>query len=282
MTANIEDVLGDPDAQAVVLATPHSLHESQIVQSAAAGKHVFCEKPLALSRASAERAIRACRSAGVVLGVGHERRFEPAMLEIKRMIDDGELGTVLHVESNFSHDVLKDVASDNWRAAENESPAAAMTATGIHLTDAYINMFGAICEVYAQTARRVMRSGGGDVTSVQFRFDSGVTGYLSSVLSTPLFLRFQVFGSDAWVEARDTSHPQEQTPTYFTIHRAGEEPRAIELAPRDTVRANFDAFAAAIAGEALYPFTDEEKLANISTLEAIIRSVASGNPVPVE
>ena len=258
------------------------MHEEQIVAAARAGKHVFCEKPLALTRASAERSVSACNAADVVLGVGHERRFEPAMVEIKRMIDDGELGTILHAESNFSHDVLKNVADDNWRATESETPAAAMTATGIHLTDAYLNMLGPIAEVFAQTARLVMTAGGGDVTSVQFRFESGVTGYFSSVLATPLFIRYQVFGSDAWVEARDTSHPQEQTVTYLTTRRVGEEPKTLEIQPVDSVKANLEAFADAIAGKAAYPFTDRQKLDNIGTLEAIVKSVATGQPQTVE
>lgn len=282
VTAEIGDALSDPDVHAVLLATPHSLHEQQIIAAAAAGKHVFCEKPLALNRSSAERAISACNIAGVVLGVGHERRFEPAMIEIKRMIDDGELGTVLHAESNFSHDVLKDVADDNWRATESESPAAAMTATGIHLTDAYLNMLGPITEVFGQTSRLVMTAGGGDVTSVQFRFESGATAYFSSVLATPLYIRYQVFGSDAWVEARDTSHPQEQTITYLTICRAGGQPKTVEIQPVDSVKANLEAFARAALGEAPYPFTDQQKIDNIATLEAIVKSVAAGQPQSVQ
>jgi predicted dehydrogenase len=83
---------------------PHSLHEAQVVSAAEAGKHVFVEKPLALSRDSAMRALRACNLAGVVLGLGHERRFEPPIIELRRLATSGTLGTLLQAEANFSHD----------------------------------------------------------------------------------------------------------------------------------------------------------------------------------
>ena len=87
-----DDVVADSAIAAVVLATPHSLHTEQILAAAACGKHVFCEKPLALTKADAERSLAACRAAGVVLGVGQNRRLWPAIAEIKRLIDDGALG----------------------------------------------------------------------------------------------------------------------------------------------------------------------------------------------
>ena len=70
-----EDVLGDNSIDAVVLATPHTRHRAQVEAAAAAGKHVFCEKPFALTLEDAEAAIAACRKAGVALGVGHNRRL---------------------------------------------------------------------------------------------------------------------------------------------------------------------------------------------------------------
>src|SRR5688572_18863898 len=80
--SNLDEVLYDHRIDAVILATPHSMHTAQVLAAAAARKHVFCEKPLALTRADAERSVAACRDAGVVLGIGHERRYEPGMAEI--------------------------------------------------------------------------------------------------------------------------------------------------------------------------------------------------------
>lgn len=141
-------VLAAPEIDAVILCTPNGLHTEQVAQAAAAGKHVFCEKPLALTRAEAERSVAACREAGVVLGIGHERRFELAMQEVRRLVRDGALGTVMHAEANFSHDKLSNVPPGDWRRSAKESPAAGMTAMGIHLTDAYVSLFGPVEEVY--------------------------------------------------------------------------------------------------------------------------------------
>ena len=281
LTTDLDDALANPDVEMMILATPHSFHEDQIVRCAKAGKQVFCEKPLCLTGESAERAIAACQNAGVKLGIGHERRFEPALMEIKRMIDAGELGTIMHVESNFSHDKLANVPVDDWRANPVDAPAAGMTGMGIHLTDAYLNMFGPIEELYAQTTRRVMANPSGDVVSVQVRFESGAVGFLNAILVTPLFLRFQVFGSDAWVEARNETHPDTPGVTHLTICRKGGKPETTTYEWIDSVRANFECFADAITGDGEYIFTDAQKLQNVQVLEAICKSIAGNEVVKV-
>ena len=77
--SRFEDALESKDVEAVLLATPHSMHTALVAAAAKAGKHVFCEKPLALSRKDAEASVAVCKAAGVFLGIGHERRYEPAM-----------------------------------------------------------------------------------------------------------------------------------------------------------------------------------------------------------
>ena len=101
----LESVLADRSIDAVVLATPHSLHCDQIIAAAGAGKAVFCEKPLTLTKAAAERAVDACRAAGVVLGIGTDKRFFPAVSELLRLVKGGELGRMLHLEAHFSNEV---------------------------------------------------------------------------------------------------------------------------------------------------------------------------------
>ena len=93
---SLDDILRDPGIDAVVFATPHREHGPQVERGAAAGKHVFMEKPFTLDRASAARAIAAAQRAGIVLGVAYPRRFHPNMRELKARIDDGRLGTVVH------------------------------------------------------------------------------------------------------------------------------------------------------------------------------------------
>src|SRR3984893_1566908 len=100
----LDAVLADPAIKAVLLATPHSLHPAQVIACAGAQKHVFCEKPLALHRADAARMFGACNQAGVVLAVGHNRRFWPAMRALREIVAGGELGTILHVEGHNSNE----------------------------------------------------------------------------------------------------------------------------------------------------------------------------------
>ena len=281
LTTSWDDVLNDPDIDAVILCTPHSQHTAQVLAIAKAGKHVFCEKPLALTRADAERSVEACRVAGVKLGIGHERRYEPAMLEIRRLVETGALGTIMHVEANFSHDKLAAVPATDWRASPVDAPAAGMTAMGIHLTDGFLELFGPITEVYATTATRATNRPNGDVVSVNTRFASGATGYLNAILVTPLYIGITVFGSEAWVEARNHTHPDTPGPTTLTIQHKDGRREVHEFQWTDTVRANLEAFARSIETGAPYVFTDAQKIGNIAVLEAICQSVATNMPVAV-
>ena len=282
LTNDLKEVLRDPEIDAVILATPHSFHKEQIVQCATAGKHVFVEKPITLTRASAIIALNACESAGVVLGVGYERRFEPALKAIKKLIRNDSFGTLMHVEANFSHDLLANIDSTDWRASPRESPIPVLSAMGIHLTDTYIHLFGPISEVFAQTGNRCGNWKSGDTLSVQFLFESGLTGYLSAILVTSMFVRFHVFGSKGWVETRSDVHPSQDGVTRLSFSRTGKIMQTQDFAYSDTVLANLEAFASAITGEADYPFTYEENLGNVSTMEAIIESARTGQSVTVE
>jgi predicted dehydrogenase len=278
---DLAEALGDPGIDAVILCTPHALHTAQVLACAAARKHVFCEKPLALTRADAERSVAACNAAGVVLGIGHERRYEPAIVEVRRLIRDGVLGTVMHVEANFNHDKLADVPAGDWRTLPQDAPAAGMTAMGIHLSDLFVDLLGPASEAFAATASRVAYPDTGDVVSALIRFESGATGYLNAILVTPHYLCLTVFGSQAWVEVVNATHPDTPGPSTLVLqHRDGtRETRTYQWV--DTVRENLETFARAIEEGAPYPFTDAQKIGNIAVLEAICRSAAGNAPVRI-
>src|ERR1051326_5031138 len=93
-TADLDGILRDPAIDAVVLATPHSQHRDQVCRAAAAGKHVFVEKPFALSLADADQMLAAAERAGVVLAVGFNRRFHPSVGSLRGMVGNGRLGPV--------------------------------------------------------------------------------------------------------------------------------------------------------------------------------------------
>ena len=126
-------MLADRTIDAVVVATPHLLHCEQIIAAANAGKAVFSEKPLTLTKAEAGRAIETCGKAGVVLGIGTDKRFFPSLRELLRLAKGGELGRILHLEAHFSNEVAGTFSE--WRYSPEESPAGGMTAVSYtHLT----------------------------------------------------------------------------------------------------------------------------------------------------
>jgi predicted dehydrogenase len=117
------------------------------------------------------------------------------------------------------------------------------------------------------------------VISAQVRFASGATGHFKAILVTPLYINFTVFGSEGWAELRNHTHPDTPGAATLTVHYRDGRETAREYEWTDTVRANIERFGRAVMGEAEYPFTDEEKIGNISTLEAICRSAAAGSAV---
>ena len=265
------------DIDAIILTTPHALHEEQVKLSAHAGKHVFCEKPLALTRVSAEQMVETCHNANVILGIGHERRFEPAMLAVKDLVDNGDLGTILHVEAAFSHNKLARLAADDWRASPEHGPAVAFTGMGVHLTDSWIQMFGIPDSVFAQRAQRVTRIPTGDVVCVQARFKSGMTGFLSALMVTPFYMRYHVFGSKGWAQVIDSTHPDDPDHSaQLSVRTECEKCWSEDFENADAVVANLECFADAVKGISEYPVSEEELVANVAVLEAISRSFESG------
>ena len=268
LTPSLAAMLGDPAVQAVVLATPHSLHRAEIEAVAAAGKPVFCEKPLTLTAADAGAAVGAARMAGTLLAVGHNRRFLPALGEMKRLAAAGELGEVLHVEGHFSNEN----SSSNfapWRHDAEESPAGGMTGSGIHVLDAFVSLLGPVRSVYAQLVSRKPAPGPLDTLSVLLRFENEVTGTLSAVRATPRYWRTHLFGTTRSVELL-----QEGT---LVVHAVGQpSPERQVFPPVDTLRLELEAFADAIEGRAPYPIGDAGMVATVAAFEAVCRSVKSG------
>jgi predicted dehydrogenase len=273
---SLEAALAEDGVQVVILCTPHSQHAAQVVQAAAAGKHVFCEKPLCLTLADAERAVAACRDAGVVLGVGHERRFEPPVLELRRLLAEGALGVPLQIEANFSQDKFLGLAADNWRVSAQEAPAGPLTATGIHLLDLCVSLLGPAESALARVRRLGSDLANGDTLGALIGFRSGASALISAILATPFDGRFAVYGSGGWAEVRDKAHPEAPEGWTLTVARRARERQVTEYAPASGVRANLEAFADAADGRAAYPMPDAEKIGTVAALEAVVRSAGSG------
>lgn len=279
----LSQALETETVDAVILTTPNPLHEEQVIQCAQAGKHVFCEKPLGLNAGSARRSVAAVKAAGVQLGIGHERRFEPAMMALKADIESGELGTIMHTEAAFSHDKLIGVPKNDWRTRKAVSPAAGMTAMGIHLTDLLIWFYGPVKTVQAMTADRSLGWETGDVVTVQLGFEAGMTATLSAVLHTPHFIRMHAFGTNKWVQILNDSHPDTPGGIVRVLTAQTGFPTELKEHPwSDAVTANLESFAAAAQGKSPYLFTVEEMLHNIEVLEAITLSAEDRRTVTLD
>src|ERR1700722_3812530 len=280
--SRFEDALANSKVEAVILCTPQEHHAQQIAAAARSKRHVFCEKPLCTTAADAEAAIAAVRKAGVQLGIGHERRFEPAVIEMRKRFASGEFGNPLLLEGNFSQDKFLKLPSDNWRLSNTLNPVGPLSATGIHMVDLSIALLGRPTSVWARVARLGSNFANGDSLAITIGFESGATAMLGAVLATPFMGRLAVLGSKGWMEIRDRSHPENPTGWDVTTVHRDETPVTAFYAPHPAVRDNLEAFGRAASGQAPYPVVLDEMLTNVRSFEAIHRSIGSGTIETIE
>lgn len=276
-----ETLIAEPGLDAVILCTPHPQHAEQILAAARAGLHIFCEKPLCLTLADAQKAIAACQERGLVLGIGHERRFEPEVMALRELIAQGTLGEILHIEANFSQDKFFALPKDNWRLSNAHAPVGPLTATGIHLVDLSIALLGPCETLWARLATLGSDFENGDTLGIMMGFPSGANAMITAILATPFEGRVAVYGSQGWIEIRDRTHPEHPTGWDITTTLRGQEKQVRFAPPHPTVLANLEAFAKAIRKVAPYPVTAREMLANAAALEAIMKSATQKSLMPV-
>ena len=272
LSTEFAEAVADPRVQAVFLATPHSLHVEQISAVAAAGKPVWCEKPLALTRAEAERAIAACRKAGVVFGLGNNKRCFSSMSALKQIVADGTIGEVLHIEGHFCNEHSTRVMG-GWRDDPRESPGGGMTGAGLHLIDAFVNLAGPIKAVDARLFCAKTRARPARRAAALVEFASGATGLLATVRAAPMYWRIHVFGTKGWAEARDE--------TTLTVARVGEKPETKIFPQVDSLAVLLESFAESVETGKPFLVSDADMLDVVGAFEAIIRSMAEGRPVAV-
>jgi predicted dehydrogenase len=270
LTGSFGDVLSDPAIDAVLLATPHSLHRAQVIAAAAAGKQVLCEKPLALRRADAKAMFDACRAAGVVLAVGQNRRFWPSMRALRDMGASGELGALLHVEGHNSNENSNAILG-GWRLSPDESPGGGLTGAGLHVLDAFTSLIGPARQVYAQLTSREAGPPPLDTAVLAIDFESGVTGTLATIRATPFYWRVHVFGTKGSAEVLDE--------TTMVLRKSGQTPRQIKFPQIDTLAAELDAFADAVEHGHPFAVPEQDVLATLAAFEAALRSMQAGQPM---
>jgi predicted dehydrogenase len=275
---SLDAILRDPAIDAVVFATPHSQHAQQIMLAAGAGKAVFVEKPIALSVADAKAAIAAAERAGVVLAVGFNRRFHPSMGLLRRAVKEKRLGTIatISAEQTALHGLA--MTQDAWRAQEDESPAGAMTAIGVHLVDGMIDLLGRVDSVYCRVARRAVAFSD-DTTDILLSFANGASGHIfCSAAATPHY-RMAVYGTEGFAEI--IGHPMQTfrlLPALDHAQNRTGDPEVTETAGFNMLTAELEAFAASIANRRPFPTPLADILHGVDVFEAVVQSAATGQP----
>jgi len=284
-----EDIIADPDIDAVVLVTPNSLHASQTIAAAERGKHVFCEKPFALTGRDAQRAMDAASAAGVTVGIGYNRRYHPEISKLREMIKAGELGTILHCEATMTFPNALYLTPGAWRADRKETPCGGLTPMGVHAIDGFIDLCGEIDEVYAQSFRRAVKVDADDTTSILFRMKEGMSGYLATMTATGGGFNFQVYGTEGFVKVEGMTHvagaPSEERRTQLfgkcTFKPVKGPAKIWDAAKFDVSKAALEDFARASCGSNPYLISPSEIVHGSAVTEAIVKSAESGKPEKV-
>jgi predicted dehydrogenase len=280
---SFDALIEDPTVDAVVLATPHSKHVEQVVAAAGRGKHVFCEKPFALTKQGAERAVQAVERAGVVLGLGYNRRWHPEMTKLRQRIDSGDLGVILHLEATMTFPNALMLKPEAWRADRDETPCGGLTPMGVHAVDGMIDLCGEIDEVYCQSFRRAVAVDADDTTSVLLRMKEGMSGYLGTMTATGGGFSFQVYGSKGYVRLEGMTHvagasSEERRTRLFgnCIFKPTQGPAETWQAETcDVTRTTLEAFAKAADGGPPFLIPTSEMVHGAAVTEAIVKSAGS-------
>ena len=272
---DLESIWADPEIDGVMIATPHSVRAELVEAAAKAGKHVFVEKPLALTVAEAERCVRATEEAGVVLQVGHNKRRQTGVRSLKAAIDAGDLGQVTAIETNISNPILFKTNLPQWRQESEHLPAGGMTPLGVHMVDTIQYLGGPIESVMAMISRLNDWMDLDDATICVFRLAGGPLATLSTIISTGPVHNVTVFGTERilWVEQDGLR--------LFRQDRGDPERIEVPVEPIDTLADEMAEFVRCIGTGARPETGAPEALSVVAVLEAILDSAATGRSVAV-
>lgn len=268
VTADLARMLADPNIGAVVSAGPAGLHAPMALAAVEAGKHALVIKPYATSHAEADKLRKAAEKAGRLAVLGYNRCFMPPVVELRKRLAAGALGTLLHAEGNFCVDRYGTLKPGDWKTDRGQVLAGSLAD---HMLYGLIETLGPVAEVHAHGATRLSVAPIADTTAVLLRFRNGASGLLTAIGTTAEDYRLQVFGTKGWIELRGLDD--------FTFKPTEGEGERITYPKFDAEYAELEAFAAAVAGEVPFPFTAANAVHSAAVLEAMDKSAKSGKPV---
>ena len=273
--ASYEAILADPEIEAIVNTTPNDVHLETTGAAAAAGKHVFLDKPIA-NTVSDGRAITAvCAKAGIVLALGYQRRRENQFRWLRRQIDDGVFGKLVNAEANISRDRLGKIDLSSWRYQAAGMPGGVMLQIGIHYADVLDYLLGPIAAVSGQLARLVLPGDNPDVASLIFEHQNGALSTLNaSYASASEYYLMNIYGKEATA--------------YFDMHnglrllkRGSDRPVPIQYETNDTIVEQLEEFAAAVRGHGKPEVGGAYATDSLAVIRAGVVSAREGRRVEV-
>src|SRR3954464_13344114 len=238
-----EQLLSDKSVEAIVNTTPNNVHLETPRGAAAAGKHVFLDKPIANTVADGFAITEACRKAKVVLALGYQRRRESHFRFVKQEIDAGRFGKLVNAEANISRDRLGKIDLSSWRYTAEGMPGGVMLQIGIHYSDVLEYLLGPVKAVTGQFARLVLPGDNPDVASLILEHEGGALSTLNaSYASASEYYLMNIYGKE-----RSAYYDMHQG---LRIVRRGEaNPLPVACAQNDTIVEELEEFARAVRGE---------------------------------
>src|SRR3954466_11056362 len=274
--ATYEAVLADPEIEAIVNTTPNDVHLPTTKQAAEAGKHVFLDKPIANNVTEGRAITEACRKAGVVLGMGYQRRRENHFRWIKQQIDAGRFGKLVNAEANISRDRLGKIDLSSWRYTAEGMPGGVMLQIGIHYSDVLEYLLGPVSAVNGSFARLVLPGDNPDVASLVLEHESGARSTLNaSYASASEYYLMNVYGKEA--------------SAYYDLHnglrllrRSTGKPEPVKTEKNDAIVDELEEFARAARGDGEPEMDGERSTASLAVILAGVRSAKEGRRVEVQ
>jgi predicted dehydrogenase len=270
-----EAILADPGIEAIINTTPNNAHRETTSAAAAAGKHVFLDKPIATTIADARALTAACREAGVVLALGYQRRRESHFRWIRKRIESGEFGKLVNAEANISRDRAGKFEAGHWRYSAEGMPGGVMLQIGIHYADVLEYLMGPISAVSATLAQLVLPGENPDVASLLFEHENGALSTLNaSYASAGEYYLMNIYGKE-----RTAYYDLYQGLRVLT--RGAKAPEAVACTKSDTIVEELDEFVDAVRGDGEPEMDGERGTASLAVLLAGIKSAREGRRVAV-
>jgi predicted dehydrogenase len=270
-----EAILADSAIEAIVNTTPNDAHLETTRAAAAAGKHVFLDKPIANTVSEGRSIAAICRKADVVLALGYQRRRESHFRWIRRQIDDGVFGKLVNAEANISRDRLGKIDLNSWRYQAAGMPGGVMLQIGIHYTDVLEYLIGPVKAVRGQFAQLVLPGDNPDVASLILEHENGALSTLNaSYASASEYYLMNIYGKEA--------------SAYYDMHgglrllkRGETKPANIPCAKNDAFVEELEEFAAAVRGQGVPEMDGERASTSLAVIRAGIVSAREGRRVEV-